>query len=159
MHRRNFIKSTGTLLTTLAVAPFIARNAQAAEESALVYLSPIKSNGALSSCQAEVWFVRDGRDIIVVTDAETWRAQAVRQGLSRTQVWEGDVGQWQSSDGKYKQLPASIAMASFEEDAVVHARMLQSFGTKYADGWGTWGPRFKNGLADGSRVMLRYRAS
>ena len=36
-------------------------------------------------------------------------------------------------------------------------RALEAFGAKYADEWGSWGPRFRDGLADGSRVLLRYR--
>ena len=72
-------------------------------------------------------------------------------------LWVGDVGQWQRSDGEYKNLPSLVASGGHVEDAAEQARVLQIFGSKYADEWGTWGPRFSNGLADGSRVMLRYQ--
>ena len=154
MNRRQFIQSSG--LAIAAASGGIAGLAHATAESALIYLSPLQSNGALSRCQAEVWFVSDGPDMCVVTDKDAWRAKAVEQGLAPTQVWVGDVGLWQKSDGAYKNLPSMRAGASFERNADKHAQLLSVFGRKYAREWDTWGPRFKKGLADGSRVMLRY---
>ncbi|MEM9622292.1 MAG: hypothetical protein AAF993_11615 [Pseudomonadota bacterium] len=162
MNRRQFVQKAGAL--TLAGALPLYSWAQGAgkdngkdKESPLIYLSTIKSNGALSKCQAEVWFVQDGADQYVVTARDAWRAQAVRQGLTRTQVWVGDVGQWQSAGGAYLELPSHFATASFSTDAAEHTRLLSIFGQKYSDEWGSWGPRFRNGLASGERVMLRYR--
>ena len=86
-----------------------------------------------------------------------WRARAIGRGLAKSQVWVGDVGQWQRSDGKYKNLPSLVANGSQVDDALEHVRVLEIFGGKYADEWGTWGPRFRNGLADGSRVLLKYQ--
>lgn len=39
-------------------------------ESDLVYVTPMRSNGAESRCQAEVWFVEDGGDAVVVTASD-----------------------------------------------------------------------------------------
>ncbi len=153
MQRRTFLRNSGLLLAGTAL-PWTAL---AADESELIYLSPLKSNGDLSSCQAEVWYVQDGSNMYVVTASSAWRARAIAQGLSRTQVWVGDVGPWQRSGGSYKNLPAMQANGSRVEDAAEHARLLEKFGAKYASGWDSWGPRFRNGLADGSRVMLRYQ--
>ena len=157
MNRRTFLHHGGVAAVAALTAPWLSAVAQAADESALIYLSPFKSNGALSQCQAEVWYVQDDADMCVVTANNAWRARAVRQGLSKTQVWVGDVGQWQSSDGRYKSLPAMNAQASIEGDPIEHARLLQKFGAKYDREWSSWGPRFKKGLADGSRVLLRYQ--
>lgn len=42
-------------------------------------------------------------------------------------------------------------------DAHLHGAVLEAMGPKYVEeGWGTWGNRFRTGLADGDRVMLRY---
>ena len=152
MERRTFLKTGGLLLAGAALPGAL----QAAAESHLIYLSPLKSNGQLSRCQAEVWFVQDGADMYVVTANNAWRARAIAQGLQQTQVWVGDVGQWQSSDGRYKNLPNMTASGEQIDDVQTHARLLDIFGRKYADEWGSWGPRFKRGLADGSRVLLRY---
>ena len=43
------------------------------------------------------------------------------------------------------------------DDPALVEVVLQRLGKKYADEWATWGPRFRNGLASGQRVMLRYR--
>jgi len=157
MKRRAFIRNTSILAAGALALPRIAYAAPAGDEAQLIYLSPIKSDGALSSCQAEVWFAQDAADMYVVTAHDAWRAQAVKQGLSKTQVWVGDVGQWRGSSGAYKKLPALTAVASQISEPSEYARLLPKFGAKYTREWGTYGPRFKNGLADGSRVLLRYR--
>ena len=153
VRRRDLLKAA----PALGLIPLLANaQATAAAESPLIYLSPVKSDGNLSRCQAEIWFVGDGDDFCVVTANDAWRAEAIGQGLTQAKVWVGDVGQWQSSRGKYKDLPSVMTTASVVEDPVEHARLLTTFGNKYSGEWGTWGPRFKRGLADGSRVMLRY---
>lgn len=153
MKRRSFLRGA-TVLAGAAVVPGLI---YAADKSPLIYLSPLQSNGELSRCQGEVWFVAADDNMFVVTDTSAWRAQAIRQGLSRTQIWVGDVGLWQRSNGRYKNLPSMQAEGSLVDDAVTHASVLRQFGDKYADEWGRWGPRFKGGLADGSRVLLRYQ--
>jgi hypothetical protein len=131
--------------------------AAALAESDVVYLTPLKADGAESSCQAEVWFVTDGADLCVVTAAGAWRARAIRAGLSRARVWVGDLGVWTRTEGRYRSLPTLEATGEFIAAADEQARVLDLFGDKYPVSWVLWGPRFRNGLADGSRVMLRYR--
>ncbi len=151
MQRRNFLTYAATL-PVVAMLPTLAR----AEDSPLIYLSPVKSDGALSACQAEVWFVADGKDFCVVTADDAWRSRAVQQGLTQAKVWIGDVGPWNNADGKWHNLPSVMTNVAVERDGAQHSRLLEIFGRKYSAEWGTWGPRFKKGLADGSRVMLRY---
>ncbi len=131
--------------------------ATALTESNLVYLSPLKTNGALSSCQAEVWYVMMGADMYVVTATDSWRATAPTKGLTKTKVWVGDRGVWKRAD--YQSLPATMANADLVADVTLQQKVLEVFGDKYSAEWGTWGPRFSNGLADGSRAMLRYQLS
>ncbi len=150
--RRQFLHSAA-VLTSAAVLPI---SAHAADQSPLIYLSPIKSDGTLSKCQAEIWYLEDGGTHYVVTAADAWRAEAVRKGLTTARIWTGDVGVWTRSKGAYLDLPQLDATAGFETDEAEHARLLALFGEKYSREWGTWGPRFKKGLADGSRVMLTY---
>ena len=152
------ISRRALLKTTAAVAllPLAARAVDQEAESRLVYITPIQSSGAESSCQSEVWFANHAGAMYVVTSAEAWRAEAVRRGLTSARIWVGDVGPVGRSGGKYRDLPKVEASASLETDAGVQAEVLAAMGGKYNDEWGTWGPRFKNGLADGSRVMLKY---
>jgi hypothetical protein len=125
--------------------------------SPLVYVSTLKRDGSESRCHAEVWFVRDGDSALVVTGAQAWRAAAIGKGLTRARLWVGDHGVWSPDQKSYQALPSFLAEASLEKSAAQHDHALALFGSKYTKEWGSWGPRFKDGLADGSRVLIRYR--
>lgn len=122
--------------------------------SNLIYLTPVKSDGSLSSCQSEIWYAMLGADIFVCTATSSWRARAAERGLD-TKIWVGDLGYWKRVD--YTKLPSTMASSSRERDPATIDAALGQFGRKYSDEWGTWGPRFSDGLADGTRSMLRYR--
>jgi len=130
---------------------------KARQESDLIYLTPIRSDGKESRCQAEVWFVADGDDLFIVTGSDSWRARAVRQGLHDTRIWVGDLGAWKSTDGKYRSLPQSDMKGSEVLNTDERNRVLDLFGSKYPVQWVLWGSRFRDGLADGSRGMFRYQ--
>lgn len=134
--------------------PAAAREALAA--SPLVYVSPLKKDGSESTCHGEVWFVQDGADALVVTAADRWKARSLRDGRGRARLWVGDFGVWTSAGEKYRSAPTFVAAVSLDADPAVRERALAAFGGKYAAEWGKWGPRFRDGLADGSRVLLRY---
>ena len=158
------------LVVGLAIAPTIpllARTAFAEEAEAtptdklgtsqLVYITPIKTNGDESRCKAEIWFSHHDGEVFVVTPPETWRAKAVEKGLTRARLWVGEFGVWTQSEGAFRKAPEFMATASIESRADMHAKVLSAMGEKYAQtGWGPWGQRFKDGLEDGSRVMIRY---
>jgi len=128
--------------------------------SPLVYVSPLRRDGQESRCHAEVWFAGDGESALVVTSAEAWRARAIGLGLSRARLWVGDHGEWDRSGETqaFRESPTFLAMASLETSQKEHDHALVLFGSKYTREWSNWGPRFKKGLADGSRVLIRYRA-
>ena len=158
LNRRTFVV-VGAALPPLA---FFGRRALAGpatlETSKLVYLTPIKSDGEESRCKAEIWFAYHDGDVFVVTPPDAWRAEAVRDGLNRARLWVGEYGNWESADGAFREAPEHMATASLEEGAETRAAVLAAMGAKYADdGWSSWGPRFEKGLADGSRVMIRYK--
>ena len=132
---------------------------KAIAKSPLIYITPLGKDGSESACHAEVWFASDGQDLLVCTPQDAWRSQAVKRGLDRARIWVGDFGPWMESDGKYKVGPTLVARSSLlpAGDAAVE-RALAVMGEKYASsGWSKWGPRFRSGLEDGSRVMIRYR--
>lgn len=163
--RRSLITATSSLLISFSLwkIAFASESAtdnllaDALAESKLIYLTPFRSDGKESKCQAEVWFVTDNTDVYVVTATDTWRARAAKQGLSKTKIWAGDVGVWSKSNRKYRQLPSFDAHSSLITDKVEHNRILEIFASKYSLGWFIWGSRFKDGLKDGSRVMLKYQ--
>ena len=130
---------------------------RALAKSPLVYLSPIQSSGKESACHAEIWFAKHAEDVYVVTPATAWRTRAIQQGLDRARIWVGDHGM-ASKSSKFRAAPSYLAKASVvpKGDPAIE-RGLELFGEKYASDWGKWGPRFRTGLKDGSRVMLRYQ--
>ncbi len=166
LSRRCFLEggAAGLLLAGLGPATLLRADAsvlgpahrKAMAESPLVYVTPLRSDGSESRCHAEVWFVAEGDDILVVTNPERWRAAAIQKGLDRARVWIGDHGVWKKSEGRFKRAPSLVVRGRIETDADAHGRALEKFGAKYADGWSKWGPRFRKGLADGSRVLIRY---
>ena len=155
--RRTLLKFSLTgLVAAVMPSRLWADVATGLAESALIYITPLKQDGTESSCQAEVWFQLHDGAMYVVTSNKAWRSVAIGKGLSSARVWVGDVGQWKSADGKYKALPVVTTQAAIVGDKAVQATVLAKMGAKYSAEWGTWGPRFNDGLADGSRVMLRY---
>jgi len=141
----------------LAAAYELSPEANAAiAKSPLLYVSPLKSNGSESTCHGEVWYVADGSDLLVVTSTDRWKAEAIAKGMDQARLWVGDYGAWTRSGGKFKQAPSFAAKASIERDPKAQAKALASFGSKYPDEWDKWGPRFRDGLKDQSRVLIRY---
>jgi hypothetical protein len=160
--RRNLVTVCGGALALFAlplklVAAKASSIKQAIDSSDLIYLTAIRSDGNESSCQSEVWFVPRGSDLYVVTATSSWRVRALKKGLNKARIWVGDLGPWQGTEGKYKDLPILDAMAAEVTDATEQEQILDKFGSKYTAGWIFYGSRFRDGLADGSRTMVRYR--
>ncbi len=165
MNRREHLRHLGAAATALsgvgALLPGAALGNSAdmpaaADRSRLIYITPLKADTSESRCQAEVWFLRQGDDLLVVTQADAWRARAITQGRVLAKIWVGDVGVW-SRNPEYRDLPWILAKGAMITDPAAHTAMLEKFGGKYRDEWPVWGPRWAEGLADGSRVMIRYR--
>ena len=157
--RRTFVAGAALASAWPLVARIAwAENAEAGlDTSKLIYLTTIRSNGDESRCKAEIWFAHHDGACFVVTPPDAWRARAIGLGLHRARLWVGEFGIWTDADEAFRQAPELMATASIETDSEVHAQVLDVMGGKYADdGWRRWGPRFRDGLNDGSRVMIRY---
>lgn len=157
IRRRTLILGAVAAPAVAMAARILADASTALATSKLVYLTPLKSDGEESRCKAEIWFAYHDGDVFVVTQADAWRAQAIRQGLTRARLWVGEFGVWSSADDAFRQAPELMASASLVADAAVQAPVLEAMAGKYGeDGWSSWGPRFRDGLESGERVMLRY---
>jgi hypothetical protein len=124
--------------------------------SPLVYVSPLRSDGGESTCHGEVWYFVDQGSVVIFTATDRWKARAVRRGLDRARLWVGDFGPVGRARDRYRRAPTFVARATIEPDRAVFERLMERFATRYADEWGKWGPRFRKGWDDGSRVMIRY---
>ena len=162
VNRRQALAGSAALLISAWSTSRIAFAAEspavaALDKSQLIYLTPVVSGGRESACHGEVWFVQHQKEIFVITPADTWRAEAVRRGFKRAKIWIGEFGVWKRAEDRYRSAPYLEIEGRIETDAAVHSELLPKFGRKYANGWDSWGPRFRDGLANGARVMLRYQ--
>ena len=158
--RRVLLAFSGAVVSGVAALRSSATVSDAArtalDHSDVVYITPLKRDSAESTCHAEVWFVFDGSDLFVVTSSKAWRATAVTRGLTRARLWVGEFGEWKNAKEGFRKAPELLASATLVTDTQVHGSVLERFGDKYRVEWLYYGPKFRDGLKDGSRVMLRY---
>ena len=166
---RRQVLGTGGVLLAASALPFGVRAAdpaftpptdtlRALDASPLVYVSPLRKNGSESRCHGEVWFFHDKGDVVICTDEDRWKSEAIKKGMDRARIWVGDHGPVKRSEERFRTAPTLLAKAEFDRDRAAFDRLLAAFGKKYPDEWGRWKSRFEGGYADGSRVLIRYRA-
>jgi hypothetical protein len=136
-----------------------AETAAALDQSPLIYLTPLRADGRESTCHSEVWFVHLNGEVFVCTQADAWRAEAIRRGLTRATIWVGEFGVWKRAGDRFRAAPTFALTGKLATEPAVQADALRAFGQKYAAEWDKWGPRFRAGLSDGSRVLLRYQVT
>jgi len=140
-------------------APKTADLGKALDTSGFVYVSPLKSDGAESTCHGEVWFGHLDGAAVLITSAGTWKARALGLGLDRARVWVGDHGRWKGVLGRnedFRKAPAFDARAEIVKDDAQLERLLALYDTKYPEEIGSWRDKMRNGYHDGSRVLIRY---
>jgi hypothetical protein len=131
----------------------------ALEKSGFVYVSPLRSNGAESTCHGEVWFAYLDGAVVLNTTATTWKARAVKKGLDRARIWVGDHGRWKTVMGRdeaFRAAPSFDARAEMVNDAALLDRLLAAYETKYPAEIASWRDKMRAGFHDGSRVLIRY---
>jgi hypothetical protein len=136
---------------------------QALEKSPFVYVSPLRSDGSESRCHGEVWYAWLDGSVVINTRSETWKARAVAAGLDRARIWVGDYGRWKGRLGgvndAFRKGPDFLARAEASRDSALGERVLAAYARKYPDEIDDWRERMRQGLADGSRLLIRYRPS
>jgi hypothetical protein len=133
--------------------------AAALEASPFVYVSPLRADGAESTCHGEVWFAALDGAAVIITAHDRWKARALARGLDRARVWVGDHGPWSRLLGKneaFRSAPSFDARASLANDPKLLDRLIAAYERKYPREIADWRDRFRKGFADGSRVLIRY---
>lgn len=177
--RRRFIEILGGLaLNGVAIGlGFTANRAVAAEpmkagklsvpkelleKSSFVYISPLLENGQESSCHAELWFAWIDDRVVVNVSSDRWKATALTRGLDRARIWVGDHGRWKGMLGRrneeFRGAPHFDARVERVDDESTLDRLLAAYEKKYPDEIASWRDAMRSGVADGSRVVLRYRS-
>jgi hypothetical protein len=109
-----------------------------------VYIQSTRKDGTLSK-PAEIWFaVMDGA-LWVGSSPDSWRAKRIRWGRPQAKIAIG------STSG-----PSFRATGSFVKDPALATKFCDALAVKYPDGWPRWEKSFRDGLADGKRVLIKY---
>ena len=171
--RRQFTRAiawTGVGASALSLAPTRAPAASPAlpapakllEESPFVYISPLGRDGSESTCHAELWYAWLDEAVVVIVATDRWKAKALRRGLDEARIWVGNHGLWKTWYGgrneAFRDAPSFVAKGEAVEDAALLDRLLARYETKYPEEIADWRDPMRNGFADGSRTLIRYRA-
>lgn len=151
---RSAARRTLVLLAALAAlarpAPVTAGELGADVEHALataayVYVATERKTGDFGR-PAEIWFMWDDGAVWVASPPTSWRAKRIRAGRAKARIAVG------RPDG-----PSFPAEGAFVRDPAAYDKLCATFARKYPDGWPKYAASFRNGLRDGSRVLMRYR--
>ena len=148
MHRR--LTRTAVLLLALLLLPWPSSAAlspdlqKALESSKFVYISSTRKDGTLSR-PAEIWFLWRNGSVYVASPPTTWRARRIRWGRPQAKIWIG------KPDG-----PSFTATGAVVNEPDMYPILYETYARKYPDRWKSYEESFRKGLADGSRVLIRY---
>jgi hypothetical protein len=132
---------TGIVSSALA---FDAALTDELSSSKYVYISSQRKDGSFSK-PAEIWFFLHNGAVWVGTPTTSWRVKRIKAGRPAAKISVGSV------DG-----PSFQATGAVANDAKIAELMFESFAKKYPDGWPKYEQRFRDGMKDGSRVLVKY---
>ena len=137
-------------VTALALAvPAYATELPAAvreqlKTSPYVYISTQRKDGTFGK-PAEIWFLDHQGAVWVGTPPTTWRVKRIKHGRPNAKIAVG------KPDG-----PSFDAVGTIVKDPKVADVMFETYAKKYPDRWPGYEKRFKDGMKDGSRVLVKY---
>lgn len=142
------LASTAVVVALQASAPAAETLSPATEEalrsSTYVYISTTRKNGSLGT-PAEIWFLYHQGAVYVASPPTTWRVRRIKAGRLGAQIRVGE------RDG-----PSFRATGAIVNEPDVLPVLFETFARKYPEGWKRWEERFRRGLSDGSRVLIKY---
>ncbi len=144
------------VLVTAILMTLIAAGAQAAlspdlekalASSTYVYISSTRKDGSLSK-PAEIWFMYHDGAVYVASPPTTWRVRRIKGGRPQAKIAVG------TPTG-----PSFTATGTIVTDPTLYPVLFETFAKKYPDGWPNHEDKFRSGLKDGSRVLIKYTPS
>lgn len=131
------------------------------DTSKFVYVSPLRKDGAESTCHGEVWYAWLDGSVVLNTRRGTWKARSLEKGFDRARIWVGDYGRWKPALGSarsdaFRTAPSFDARASFETDRKVLDRLIALYETKYEGEFDRWREDMRAGFFSGQRKLIRY---
>jgi hypothetical protein len=121
-----------------------AEQQKALESSKYVYIQSTRADGSMSKA-AEIWFMYHNGAVWVCSPTTTHRVKRIQAGKTEAKIAIG------KPDG-----PSFKAKGSLVKDAEANKALYESYAKKYADGWSSYEKQFKEGLANGSRTLVKY---
>jgi hypothetical protein len=117
---------------------------EALRTSTYVYIASKRKDGSFGA-PAEIWFMYHQGAVWVASPTTTWRVRRIRAGRPKVRIFVG------KTDGsKFK------ATGSIVADPSLYDEMYRTFARKYPEGWPKYEQRFREGLTDGTRVLIKY---
>jgi len=151
MHRRQALK----IITIAMAAAFAWGGAGLAGElpasvkdklasSTYVYISSQRKSGQFGK-PAEIWFMYHQGAVWVASPPTTWRARRIKAGRTAAKIAVG------KPDG-----PSFEATGSIVKDPEIYKALCETYAKKYPERWSSYEAKFRQGLADGSRLLIKY---
>jgi hypothetical protein len=109
-----------------------------------VYIATQRKDGSFGK-PAEIWFMWHDGAVWVGTPPTTWRVKRIKHKRPNAKIAVG------KADG-----PSFDAVGSIVKDAKVADLLRETYAKKYSDRWPGFAEKFKEGLKDGSRVLVKY---
>jgi hypothetical protein len=128
-----------------SAAPLTPEIVHALETSPYVYIATQRKDGSFGT-PAEIWFMYDQGAVWMASPTTAWRVKRIRAGRTTAQIAVGA-----------KNGPTFAATGSFVRDPAAYEKLYAAFAKKYPQGWTQYETRFRDGLRDGSRVLMRYQ--
>ena len=143
------ITLSGMLISPFSPSPasaagFSAEVEQALETSTYAYIASERKSGELGSA-AEIWYMSHAGAVWVESPKTTYRAKRILAGRTKAKVALG------KKDG-----PAFDAKGSIVNDPQLNDVFFEALAKKYPSGWKSYESGFRDGLKDGSRVLIKY---
>ena len=149
LQRRSLALAITLMGMLLSVAP--ARSAsltpdlqKALDSSKYVYVQSARKDGTLGK-PAEIWFMPYNGAVWVASPVTTYRVKRIQAGQTKAKIWIG------KTDGS-----AFNAKGSIVTDPEVPKVMFESYAKKYSSEWSSYEKKFRDDLANGSRVLIKY---
>jgi len=117
---------------------------KALDSSKYVYIQSTRKDGTLGK-SAEIWFMHHNGAVWVASPATTHRVKRIQAGQTKAKIAIG------KTDG-----PSFNAKGSIVKDPEANKVMFEVYAKKYGSGWSSYEKKFRDALADGSRVLIEY---
>ncbi|HEX7409182.1 MAG TPA: hypothetical protein VF515_16250 [Candidatus Binatia bacterium] len=112
--------------------------------SKYVYIATTRKDGSFGK-PAEIWFLYHNGAVYVASPPTAWRVRRIKAGRAQAKIAVG------KPDG-----PSFMATGALVNEPDVYPTLFDTYAKKYPDGWPKFEEKFRSGLKDGSRVLIKF---